>query len=85
LSFTQTETLQQNWRLDISLQLYDQKDNLDVHMTRVTPSLKLGYRLNDSVSFNGEGGIEDTHNTGAIQTQTIRRKYIYIGYRWDFQ
>ncbi len=85
LSFTQTETLQQNWRLDVSLQLYDQKDNLGVHMTRVTPSLKLGYRLNESVSFNGEGGIEDTHNTGAIQTQTIRRKYVYIGYRWDFQ
>jgi tetratricopeptide (TPR) repeat protein len=85
LSFTQTETLQQNWRLDVSLLLYNQKDNLGVHMTRVTPSLKLGYRLNESVSFNAEGGIEDTHNTGAIQTQTIRRKYVYIGYRWDFQ
>jgi tetratricopeptide (TPR) repeat protein len=85
LSFTQTETLQQNWRLDVSLLLYDQKDNLGVHMTRVTPSLKLGYRLNESVSFNAEGGIEDTHNTGAVQTQTIRRKYVYIGYRWDFQ
>lgn len=85
LSYTQTETLQQNWRLDVSLQLYDQKDNLGVHMTRVTPSLKLGYRLNQSVSFNAEGGIEDTHNTGAFQTQTIRRKYVYFGYRWDFQ
>lgn len=85
LSFTQTETLQQNWRLDVSLQLYNQKDSLGVHMTRVTPSLKLGYRLNESVSFNGEGGIEDTHNTGTIQTQTVRRKYVYIGYRWDFQ
>ncbi len=85
LSYTQTETLRQNWRLDVSLQLYDQKDSLGVHMTRVTPSLKLGYRLNQSVSFNAEGGIEDTHNTGAFQTQTIRRKYVYFGYRWDFQ
>ena len=85
LMFTQVETFRQRWRLDVSLQLYNQRDNLDVHMTRVTPSLKLGYRMNESMSFDAEGGIEDTHNSSAIKDEKTRRQYIYVGYRWDFQ
>ena len=85
LMFTQVETFRQRWRLDVSLQLYNQRDNLDVHMTRVTPSLKLGYRMNESISFDAEGGIEDTHNSSAIKDEKTRRQYIYVGYRWDFQ
>jgi tetratricopeptide (TPR) repeat protein len=85
LAFTQTETFRQRWRLDVSLQLYNQKDNLDVHMTRVTPSLKLSYRMNESMSFDTEGGIENTHNSSPIKDEKIRRYYIYIGYRWDFR
>lgn len=85
LAFTQTETFRQRWRLDVSLQLYNQRDNLDVHMTRITPSLKLSYRMNESMSFDGEGGVENTHNSSVIKDEKIRRYYIYIGYRWDFQ
>ncbi len=85
LTLTQTETLRQRWRLDVSLQLYNQKDNTDVHQTRITPSLKLSYRWNESVNFDAEGGIEDTHTTSTSQDQKVRRKYVYLGYRWDFQ
>ena len=85
VAFTQTETFSQRWRLDVSLQLYNQKDTSDVHMTRVTPSLKLSYRLNESMSFDGEGGVENTHNSSPINDEKTRRYYVYIGYRWDFQ
>jgi tetratricopeptide (TPR) repeat protein len=85
LAFTQTETFRQRWRLDVSLQLYNQKDDLDVHMTRITPSLKLSYRMNESMSFDGEGGVENTHNSSPINDERIRRYYVYVGYRWDFQ
>ena len=85
LAFTQTEIFRQRWRLDVSLQLYNQKDDLDVHMTRITPSLKLSYRLNESMSFDGEGGVEDTHNSSPIKDEKIRRYYVYLGYRWDFR
>ena len=85
LAFTQTETFRQRWRLDVSLQLYNQKDNLDVHMTRITPSLKLSYRMNESMSFDGEGGVENTHNSSPITDEKTRRYYVYIGYRWDFR
>lgn len=85
LTFTQTETIRQHWRLDMSLQFYHQKYNTDLRQTRVTPSVKLNYRMSDSLSFDAEGGIEDTHSTSATQDQKVRNKYLYVGYRWDFQ
>ncbi|MCG6934130.1 MAG: hypothetical protein LJE57_10860 [Gallionella sp.] len=85
LALTQTEILRQRWRTDVSLQLYHQKDNLDTRMTRITPSLRLSYRMTESVNFDAEGGIEDIHITSPTQDQKSTRKYIYVGYRWDFQ
>lgn len=85
LTFSRVETLRKNWRLDMALQLYNQSDILGVHQTRITPSLKLNYHLNDSVSLEGEGGIEDTHTYSATQDDKTRRRYFYVGYRWDFQ
>jgi tetratricopeptide (TPR) repeat protein len=85
LTFNRVETLRQNWRLDMSLMLYNQSDTLGVHQTRITPSLKLGYHMNDSVSLEGEGGLEDTHTYSATQNDKTRRRYFYVGYRWDFR
>lgn len=84
LSFTQVETLWKRWRLDISLLLYNQNDNLGVHQSRIAPSLKLNYRVNESVNLDAEGGIENTHTTSALRDERIGRKYFYLGYRWDF-
>lgn len=85
LLFNRVETLRKNWRLDMSLQLYTQSDPLGVHQTRITPSLKLNYHLNDAVSLEGEGGLEDTHTYSATQNDKTRRRYFYVGYRWDFR
>jgi len=85
LALTQSDTLWQRWRLDASLLLYSQNDSQSVHETRITPSLKMNYRMNESMSFDFEGGIEDTHTSSSTQDQKVRRKYFYMGYRWDFQ
>ena len=85
LVFNQVESYRENFRMDFSLQLYSQNDNFGVHQTRITPSLKLSYRMNETVSFDGEGGIENTHDSGATKDAKITRKYFYIGYRWEFR
>ena len=85
LTFTQVETFRQNWRVDMLLQLYNQNDILGTHQTQIKPSLKLNYRLNNSVNLEGEGGIEAIHTSSATQNDRTRRKYFYVGYRWDFQ
>lgn len=85
LTFSRVETLRKNWRLDMALQLYNQSDVSGIHQRRVTPSLKLNYHLNDRISLEGEGGIEDTHTYSATQDDKTSRRYFYVGYRWDFQ
>lgn len=85
LTFSRVETLRKNWRLDMALQLYNQSDTLGVHQTRITPSLKLNYHLNEEISLEGEGGLEDTHTYSATQNDKTRRRYFYVGYRWDFR
>lgn len=88
LGLNGVEIMRQNWRLDMSLQYYAQSgDQTDSsrHQRRITPSIKLGYRLNDSVSLESEAGVENTHTSGATGSETKRRQYIYAGYRWDFR
>lgn len=85
LLFNRVETLRKYWRLDMSLQLYNQSDHLGVHQTRITPSLRLSYHLNDAVSLEGEGGLENTHTYSSTQDDMTRRRYFYVGYRWDFR
>jgi len=85
LAFTQVEPFRQYWRLDMLLLLYSQADNMGTHQTQIRPSLKLNYRWNSSVNLEGEGGIEQTHVKSTVQDDTTRRKYFYVGYRWDFQ
>jgi hypothetical protein len=85
LAFTQVENFRQNWRIDMLLQLYNQNDILGTHQTQIRPSLKLNYRLNNSVNLEGEGGVEAIHTSSATQNDRTRRRYFYVGYRWDFQ
>ena len=85
LSFTQVETLRQSWRVDMSVLFYYQTDVLGTRQTQIRPSLKLNYRVNDSVNLEGEGGFEKIHTRSTTQNDKTRRKYFYVGYRWDFQ
>ena len=85
VAFTQVETFRQNWRVDVLLLFYSQTDMAGTHQTQIRPSLKLNYHLNDSVNLEGEGGVEQIHTSSAIQDDKTRRKYFYVGYRWDFQ
>lgn len=85
LAFNQVETFRQYWRLDLALLLYNQKDNDGTRQTKFVPSLKLNYRLNNSVNFEGEGGIEANHTSSATRDDKTRRKFFYLGYRWDFR
>ena len=88
LAFNQFELFQQHWRLDVLLQLYRQSGTTgdsSYRQTRITPGMKLGYRFNDSVSMESEAGMENNRTSSSISNNTSRRKYFYIGYRWDFR
>lgn len=85
LAFTQVETFRQYWRVDMMLMFYNQNDVLGTNQKQIRPSLRLNYRLNNSVNLEGEGGIEQIKTRSAFNDDTTRRKYFYVGYRWDIQ
>jgi len=85
VAFTQVETFNQKWIVNMLLQLYMQRDNQGRHQTNITPRLHVTYRLYDTVSLEAEGGLEDGHTSSSTQDDKTRRKYFSVQYRWDFR
>jgi hypothetical protein len=78
-------TLYDKWRMDGNLRYYTQLDNQEQQQNRLSPSLKLGYRWKDSVTFEVEAGAEIVNEDGPLRQMTSKRNYIWGGYRWDFR
>lgn len=87
LSFSQVATFKKDWRLDISLQLYAQKNELDTDgdLTRITPTFKVNYQMRPAQNLEFGAGIEQSHITTPTIDSKIRRKFFNLGYRWDFK
>ncbi|MBI3902151.1 MAG: outer membrane protein assembly factor BamD [Nitrosomonadales bacterium] len=84
LSFSQTATFRQNWQLDIALQHYTENNNLSEHITRISPGLKLSYRMKGTLNFESGAGFVQTHTRSPTIDNRTRRKYFNLGYRMDF-
>jgi len=66
------------------LMFYHQTTNLDVEMYRVTPMLRMDYRIFNNWTIEGSGGLERTITTSATQKDTTMREFFFFGLRWDF-
>ncbi len=76
--------LRDRWTLEPSIRYYRQEDNLQTRLTRLTPTLKLGYKWKESITLDIEGGLEKSETRGTTQQEDTTRKFYSIGYRWDF-
>lgn len=74
----------ERWALDVSFLYYTQRDNLDVELTRLTPTFKLGYNLKSNLVFEIELGIEKTDTASSFAEESTTRRFGSLGYRWDF-
>ncbi len=72
------------WMMDTSLQLYSQTDQFGGVVTRTSPMLRGSYRLKDQWTFDIDGGIESTKNSGAQVASSTLRLFASAGVRWDF-
>lgn len=72
------------WMMDTSLQLYSQTDQFGGVVTRTSPMLRGSYRLKDQWTFDMDGGIESTKNSGAQVASATLRLFASAGVRWDF-
>jgi hypothetical protein len=85
LTFSQVETFSQNWRLDLVFQLYNENNILNGDTTRISPTTKLSYQMSPSKHFELSGGYMQTRTSNTILDVKTRRRFVNLGYRWDFQ
>jgi hypothetical protein len=85
LSFSQTESFRDNWRLDLSLLLYAENNELTGSTRRANPSFRLSYRRSDTLNFEINGGLTQARVTSTSADTKLRRRYFSLGYRWDFR
>lgn len=85
LTFSQVNTFNSKWRMDLSLMLFNQTTSFDTRQRQIRPSVTVNYRMNKAWNFVGEAGIEQFRTTSASSSDKTQRQYYYLGYRWDFR
>lgn len=84
LTATHAWPISDRWRMDTALSWYSQKDNLDTKLRRLAPTMRVSYRVRDSLSLEAQAGTENSNNNSLSVSDKSKRHFFYIGYRWDF-
>jgi hypothetical protein len=84
LSATHAWPISDRWRLDTALNWYSQKDNLETKLKRLAPTVRVSYRVRDSLTVEAQAGTESSNNNSLTVSDKSKRHFFYIGYRWDF-
>jgi hypothetical protein len=71
--------------LEPSIRYYTQTDNLQTRITRISPGLRLSYKLSDRANLMAEGIYETSQTEGPANRETGESMFFYLGYRYDFQ
>ncbi len=87
LSFSNSLTLRDKWRLDSSLRYYHENSNTDTTTWKMTPTLRVNYHFRDNMSFEAEASAEYTRTHDPLSTTNtdMWRETLFAGYRWDFR
>jgi hypothetical protein len=68
-----------------SIRFYTQNDNTSTTVTRVSPGLRLSYKLSPRSNVMGEAIYETSQTEGPSNHETSSSMFFYVGYRYDFQ
>lgn len=71
--------------LEPSIRFYTQTDNTQTKVVRVSPGLRLSYKVSNRASVMGEAIYEQSQTDGLANHETSASMYFYVGYRYDFQ
>jgi hypothetical protein len=74
----------ERWRTETVMRYYHQQNDQGATLARITPALRVSYRLHRLFALEAEVGQETTTNLGPLQDDRTLRRYFSVGYRWDF-
>ena len=67
-----------------SLRIYSQTDNTATKVLRVSPGVRLSYKVSDRASLLGETIYEHSTTDGPSNHEDSSAVFFYLGYRYDF-
>ncbi len=67
-----------------SLRIYSQIDNTATKVSRVSPGVRLSYKISDRASLLGETIYEHSTTDGPTNHEDSSAVFFYLGYRYDF-
>lgn len=71
--------------LEPSIRYYTQTDNTDTRVTRVSPGVRLTYKLNPRANLIGETLYENSLTDGPTNHESGTSMFFYFGYHYDFR
>jgi tetratricopeptide (TPR) repeat protein len=71
--------------LEPSIRYYTQTDNTDTKVSRISPGLRVSYKLSNRASLMAEGIYETSQTDGPTNHDASESYFFYFGYRYDFQ
>jgi hypothetical protein len=85
VSLANRALLGEKWSFDTALRWYGQNDtSTNTKITRISPSLRTGYKWKEKVTLEGEIGAEKSTTHNPTTHDDTSRNYWSLGYRWDF-
>ena len=67
-----------------SLRIYTQTDNTETKVVRVSPGVRMSYKVTERASVLGETIFERSKTDGPTNHEDSTSVFFYVGYRYDF-
>jgi hypothetical protein len=83
-SYSNLTGLGQAWTVEPTVRYYRQHDDFGVKLERITPGLRISYRLHERITLESELDYEMTHTESGTQEEDSTNRFFYVGYRLDF-
>jgi hypothetical protein len=71
--------------LEPSIRYYTQTDNTQTKISRISPGLRVSYKLSNRANLMAETVYETSQTDGPTNHETSDSYFFYLGYRYDFQ
>jgi hypothetical protein len=83
LSLSSLARIQNKWQIDSLVNFFHQTSFNDTDLYRISPSIRVDYRLHANIALEGLFGIEQTWSNSSNQEDSILREFFFFGIRWE--
>ena len=84
IAYNNLSLLWQNIQIEPSIKYYSQEDMAGVQIDRLTPGLRITWRLGPRFSIESDASFERSKTVSATVSDTSNRVFYFIGYRYDY-